>query len=372
MTLDRILESAVKQGASDIILKDGGPPMIRIHGELIPVAGAPTLNSADMQAAANAVLVHDVHRMRFATEKHADLAFDQSNIGRFRVNIYRQRGKIGMVLRIVPPSVRTFEELNLPPVVERIAQERRGLILVTGPTGNGKTTTMSAMLDYINMTSPRHIITIEDPIEYVHTDKRSVFSQREIGTDADDFPSALRVALRQNPDVVMVGEMRDTETISSAIMAAETGHLVMSTLHTVDAAETVTRIVAAFPEHQRDQVRIILANVLRGVISQRLLPTINGDGLVPAVEIMVGTVRVREYIDKNRARELPDVISQGQSAYGMQTFDQSLMALFRAGLISYDEALGHCSNPSDFELQCRGIGGGTDWGSFESRAPGEK
>jgi twitching motility protein PilT len=371
MELERILEAAVKQGASDVILKDGGAPMFRLRGELSPMPGAEPLAPQDMQRAANKFLQDDAHRMRFATERHADLAFNEPGIGRFRINVYRQRGKIGVVLRIIPPAIYDFHELNLPPVIERIANERRGLILVTGPTGNGKTTTLAAIVDHINKSYARHIITIEDPIEYLHEDRLSVISQREVGADTEDFPSALRVALRQNPDVIMVGEMRDQQTMETAIMAAETGHLVMSTLHTVDAAETITRVIASFPEHQRDQARIILANVVRGVISQRLLPTADARSLVPAVEVMVGSVRVREYIDKNRIRELREVIAQGHSAYGMQTFDQSLLNLFRDGTITYEEALAHCSNPSDFELQARGIGGG-DWGNFETRTQAEE
>jgi len=366
MELELILEAAIKQNASDIILKDGGLPMFRLRGELSPMPGAEPLTPQDLQRAANRFLQDDAHRMRFATERHADLAFDEPDIGRFRINVYRQRGKIGVVLRVIPSAILDVHELNLPPVSERIASERRGLILVTGPTGNGKTTTLAAMIDHINKSCARHIITIEDPIEYVHDDRLSVISQREIGADAEDFPSALRVALRQNPDVIMVGEMRDAETMETAIVAAETGHLVMSTLHTVDAPETITRVIASFPEHQRDQARVILANVIRGVISQRLLPTADGSGLVPAVEVMVGSVRVREYIDKNRIRELREVVGQGHSAYGMQTFDQSLLNLFRDGIITYEEALAHCSNPSDFELQARGMGG-ADWGNFETR-----
>jgi twitching motility protein PilT len=367
MDLYKILEAAVRRDASDLILRDGLPPMVRVYGELSPLEEFKRLAPEELQQAANTFLHDDTQRMRFATERHADLAFEQPDLGRFRINVYRQRGRIGIVLRIIPHQIRTFEELNLPPVIERIANERRGLVLVTGPTGNGKTTTLAAILSHINRTAARHIITIEDPIEYVHENARSVVSQREIGADVDDFPSALRVALRQNPDVIMVGEMRDTETIETSIMAAETGHLVLSSLHTIDAAETTMRIVGGFPEHQRDQARTILANVLRGVVSLRLLPRADGRGMVPAVEVMVGSVRVREYVEKNRSRELREVIAQGQSAYGMQTFDQSLMDLFRHGTITYEEALAHCSNPSDFELQARGIGA-HDWGEFETRA----
>ncbi len=369
MNLTQILELAVQREASDVVLKDGMPPMFRLRGDLVPCEGAPALTPEMLHEATDWILADDAHRLRFATERQADLAFDQLGLGRFRVNVFRQRGKIGVVLRIIPARVRTINELNLPPVVERLANERRGLILVTGPTGSGKTTTLAAIVDHLNKTKARHVITIEDPIEYLHQEKRSVISQREIGEDVSDFPAALRAALRQNPDVIMVGEMRDLETVETAIMAAETGHLVLSTLHTMDAPETVQRTVAAFPEHQREQIRLVLASVLRGVISQRLLPRSDGTGLIPTVEVMVGSARVREYIEKQRARELPEVIAQGQTTYGMQTFDQSLMALFRAGHISYTEALSHCRNPADFELQARDLHGSANASrtDFESR-----
>jgi len=354
MNLNRILQAAVEQQASDIVLKDGRPPMLRQHGELAPCNGAEPLTAEQMRNLASEILHDDTHRLRFATERHADLAFDLPGVGRFRVNVFRQRGKVGIVLRVIPQSVRSVTDLNLPPVLQQLANERRGLILVTGATGSGKSTTLAAMIDHINRTSARHVITIEDPIEYVHSEQRCIISQREIGEDVTDFPSALQSALRQNPDVIMIGEMRDLKTIETAIMAAETGHLVMSTLHTGDAPETVIRIISAFPEHQREQVRIVLSTVLRGVVSQRLLRSIDGDGLVPAVEVMVGTLRTREHIEKQRIRELAEVIAQGQS-YGMQTFDQSLVTLLRDGRISHDEALANCRNPNDFELLARGL-----------------
>ncbi|MFQ5668466.1 MAG: type IV pilus twitching motility protein PilT [Candidatus Binatia bacterium] len=369
MDLTQILEAAVKQHASDVVLKDGRPPMFRIYGDLVPYEGALSVTPEALQEAADCVLRDDACRMRFATERHADLAFDSQGSGRFRVNVYRQRGRIGMVFRAIPERIRGIAELNLPPVVEQLAEERRGLILVTGATGSGKSTTLAAMIEHINQTHASHIITIEDPIEYVHHDKRSVISQREIGNDVNDFPSALQAALRQNPDVIMVGEMRDLKTSATAIMAAETGHVVLSTLHTVDAPETILRTVAAFPEHQREQIRIVLASVLRGVVSQRLLPRADGAGLVPAVEVMVGTTRAREYIEKQRIRELPELIAQGHSSHGMQSFDQSLMALVRAGRITYEEALAHCRNPGDLELQAHGIeSSGGSLSTFETHS----
>ena len=352
MHITQILKAAVEQEASDVVLKDGRPPMFRLHGELEPLTETP-LSTQDLQEAANTILHDDTHRLRFATDRHADLAFDLPEVGRFRANVFRQRGKVGMVFRVIPLKVRSVGELNLPPIVEQLANERRGLILVTGATGSGKSTTLASMIDHINA-SPRHIITVEDPVEYVHTERRAIISQREVGEDVTDFPSALQAALRQNPDVIMIGEMRDVQTIETAITAAETGHLVMSSLHTSDAAETVIRVIAAFPEHQREQVRIVLANVLRGVVSQRLLRSVDGTGLVPAVEIMVGTPRVREYIEKQRIRELPELIAQGGNQ-GMQTFDQSLAVLFLDGRITYDEALANCRNQADFELHARGL-----------------
>jgi twitching motility protein PilT len=288
-------------------------------------------------------------------------------LGRFRINVYRQRGRLGIVLRTIPTGLRDFTQLNLPPVVERLANERRGLILVTGPTGSGKTTTISAILDHINRKSARHVITIEDPIEYVHKDQQSVISQREIGNDTNDFPSALRAALRQNPDVIMVGEMRDLETIDTAIVAAETGHLVLSSLHTVNAPETITRIVASFPDHRREQVRIILANVVKGIVSQRLIRNADQTGRVPAVEVMIGSTRVRECIEKDHIRDLHEVMAMGANTYGMQTFDQSLLNLLAEGRITHREALEHCSNPGDFEMQARGINVGA-LGEFEKRS----
>jgi twitching motility protein PilT len=363
MDFIEVLEAAVAQNASDVILKDGMPPMFRVHANLIPCTGAAPLTVEALQRAATCVLQDDTSRMRFATERHADLAFEHPGLGRFRVNLYRQRGKVGIAFRVVPPRILAITELNLPPVVEQLANERRGLILVTGVTGSGKTTTLAAMIDHINRTSARHIITIEDPIEYVHKEIRSIISQREIGEDVTDFPSALRAALRQNPDVIMVGEMRDQETVETAILAAETGHLVLSSLHTDDAPQTIMRVVTVFPEHKREQIRIVLANVLRGVLSQRLLRKADGSGLVPAVEVMLGTLRVAEYVEKQRVRELPEVIEQGQS-YGMRSFDQSITALFRAGQIGYDEAITNCRAPADFQRRVQGLELGTS--SFET------
>jgi twitching motility protein PilT len=270
-----------------------------------------------------------------------------------------------MVLRVIPYKILTLDQLMMPPVLRKLAEESRGLVLVTGTTGSGKSTSLAAMIDHINTTRSDHIITIEDPIEFLMRDKRSLINQRELAADCLTFASALRAALRQDPDVILVGEMRDVDTIEIALTAAETGHLVFSTLHTVDAAETITRIVTSFPTHQQPQVRLQLAGILKGVISQRLIPRKDGKGRVPAVEIMVSTARIRELImDPTRFRELHEAISQGRDTYGMQTFDQSLLSLLNQGYITYEEALAQSSNPDDFALRASGIeagGGGNNW-----------
>lgn len=367
MELNEILAEAVRNEASDVLLKVGVPPAFRVRADFLPLEGAAPLDADTVQRIADSIL--DDHRRKTLTDElQVDLAYSHPDLGRFRVNIFRQRGYLSLVIRVIPIAIRSVAELNLPAAVERLASERRGLILVTGTTGSGKSTTLAALIDYINRTRQSHIITVEDPIEYEHLDRLSFVNQREVGYDAVDFPAALRSALRQNPDVILVGEMRDLETIETAILAAETGHLVMSTLHTLDAQETITRVISVFPEHQRDQVRLILASVIRGIVSQRLIPRADGLGMVPAVEVLIASARVREYIaDKEKTRDLHDVIAQGHTSYGMQTFDQSLMALFRSGLITYNEALVHCSNPSDFELKVRGIASTSDarWDNFE-------
>lgn len=369
MHLDAILRRAIELEASDVLLKVGAPPGVRLKTDMVAMPGAPVLTHEMVQAAVDTIL-DDYHRRRFAADLQADLAYESPTLGRFRVNIFRQRGSLSVVIRVIPSRVRSVAELNLPPVVERIAEERRGLVLVTGTTGSGKSTTLAAMIDYINRTRRAHIITIEDPIEYTHADQLSFINQREVGFDAVNFAAALKAALRQNPDVILVGEMRDLETIETAILAAETGHLVMSTLHTLDAPETITRAISVFPEHQRDQVRLILASVLKGIISQRLIPRADGQGMVPAVEVLVSTARVREYIaDKEKLRDLREVIAQGHVSYGMQTFDQSLMALYQSGLITREEALKNATNPGDFDLKLRGISSTSDtrWDDFERR-----
>jgi twitching motility protein PilT len=313
-------------------------------------------------------------RERFLREMEIDMGYGISGMGRFRVNIFQQRGTIAIALRVIPFGIKGFEELNLPvDVMERIAREVRGLVLLTGTTGSGKSTTLAALIDKINTSRRSHIITIEDPIEFLHRDQKGIVSQREIGTDTDNFAQALKMALRQDPDVILVGEMRDFETIETAILAAETGHLVLSTLHTLDAAETVNRIVAVYPPYQQKQIRLQLAGILKAVVSQRLLPRADGMGRVPAVEIMLSTSRIRECIvDKDKTHDIHDAISEGHATYHMQTFDQSLMSLLKRELITYEEALRHSSNPDDFALRVKGILATSDmtWDEFEKTDKG--
>ncbi len=367
MDLHAILQAGVEHQASDIHLKVGSPPILRVSGTLAPLDGASALDRTAMNALMVELLT-DFHRERLASALQVDMGYGHPQLGRFRVNVFHQRGEIQAALRLIPPRVREIRELNLPPVVERIADERRGLVLVTGTTGSGKSTTLAAMIDHVNRTASRHVITVEDPIEYLHTDERSIITQREIGIDCTTFAAGLKGALRQDPDVILVGEMRDLETIETAILAAETGHLVMSTLHTLDATETVTRVISAFPEHGRTQARLILASIVKGVISQRLVPRADGTGMVPAVEVMVSTGLVRECIQiPERTRELRDAIARGFTSYGMQTFDQSLMALWRENLITFEEALAQSTNPDDFALKARGISSASDsrWDDFD-------
>lgn len=367
MEFDEILKEAVRHEASDVLLKVGVPPAFRVRSDFLPLESAEALDPLTIESYARQVTT-DPQWERLHNERQLDTAYDNGDLGRFRLNIFRQRGHLSMVIRVIAARIRSVAELTLPPVIDTLAAERRGMILVTGTTGSGKSTTLAAIIDHINRTRQAHIMTIEDPIEYIHRDRLSFVNQREIGDDALDFPGALKAALRQNPDVILVGEMRDLTTIETAITAAETGHLVMSTLHTLDARETVTRVISAFPEHQRDQARLILANVLRGVISQRLIPRADGSGMVPSVEVMVSSARVAEHIaDKHKTRDLHDVIAQGYTTYGMQTFDQSLMHLFRNGLITFEEAMANCTNPNDFELKVRGIASTSDsrWENFD-------
>ena len=371
-----VLNFAVKEAASDVHIKAGLPPILRIHGALVPIKNHPRVAPDEVSHCAMQ-LMNERQTETFRAMQQVDIAYSVPGLGRFRVNAFQQRGAVGIVLRVIPMVIKTFEELHLPRVLEKLSTEVRGLILVTGITGSGKSTTLASILDHINNNHSAHIISVEDPIEFLHRDKKCIINQREIGVDARSFSEALRGALRQDPDVIMVGEMRDMETIEIALTAAETGHLVLSTLHTIDAMETVNRIVSVFPPYQQKQIRMQLAGIIKGIICQRLLPTKDGKGRVPAIEVLVSTSRVRECIeDKEKTKEIPDAIAKGYTTYGMQTFDQSLLYLLHKDLISYDEALRQATNPDDFALKVKGI---TDTGdgawkdmAAEKQTPAQK
>jgi twitching motility protein PilT len=355
-SIDQLLTIACSKGASDLHLKAGSFPFIRVNGDLQPMIEAQRLSAEDTLNMAFSIM-NNRQKQRFADNSEIDIAYGVSGLGRFRCNIFQQRGTVGTVLRVIPTTVRSVEELRLPPVIEKIADEKRGLILVTGTTGSGKSTTLAAMIDYINRMRTGHIVTIEDPIEFLHRDKKAYVNQREVDVDTKSFSDALRGALRQDPDVILVGEMRDYETIETALMAAETGHLVLSTLHTLDATETVNRIVSVFPPHQQRSIRLQLASVLRAVVSMRLVRSAEPiQGRVPAVEVMIATPYIRDCIVHSEKTPLiRESIAQGTSQYGMQTFDQSLFDLYSRGLIVYEEAIGGASNPDEFKLRVSGV-----------------
>ena len=339
----------VERGGSDLHLKVGSPPLFRIHGVLAPAEGEPPLGEEDTRAALEAVIGDDAKRREFAEENEADFSFEIAGVSRFRVNAYRARGRISLAIRAIPNRIRTIDELRLPPVVKELAEEERGIILLTGTTGSGKSTTLAAMIDHINSTMSKHIVTIEDPIEYVHEDKKSVINQREVGMDTASFGRAMRRVLRQDPDVILIGEMRDEETVRAALSAAETGHLVLSTVHTLDAAESINRILDFFPPHQHTQARSMIAGTLKGVISQRLVRSTDG-GRIAVCEILRMTGRVHDMIkDPEQVSKLRDVIFSG-GYYGMQTFDQALFKHVKAGLVSFEDALRVATSPHDFKL----------------------
>jgi twitching motility protein PilT len=367
MDLNQILMEALSKEASDVHIKEGAPPIFRVNGVLQPWTKLKPFDHNDLSKMAFG-LMNDWQKERFIKNREVDMGYEVYGLGRFRVNVFQQRGKLRIALRIVPYQLKSLEDLHLPSVIRNISLEQRGLILVTGTTGSGKSTTLASMIDIINNHRNCHIITIEDPIEFVHEDKKSIVDQREVGSDTNTFSGALRVALRQDPDVILVGEMRDFETIETALTAAETGHLVLSTLHTLNATETITRIISVFPPYHQKQVRLQLSGILKGVVSQRLVPRVDGKGRVPAVEVLVSTARVREcIIEKDKTNEINDAMARGVTSYGMQTFDQSLMFLMQEKLITYEEALKHCNNPDDFALRVKGILATSDttWGDFE-------
>ena len=355
MHINDLLKIAVERKASDLHLKVGAFPIIRIDGTLIPLVDMRRLMQEDTIAMAFSIMSAR-QKEKFKNNFEIDIAYNVPNLGRFRCNIFQQRGTVGLVLRVIPAKILSIKDLLLPPVLEKICQEQRGLVLCTGTTGSGKSTTLAAMIDHINANRNEHIMTVEDPIEFLHRDKKSLVNQREVDVDTKGFSVALRSALRQDPDVILVGEMRDYETIETALTAAETGHLVFSTLHTLDATETINRIIAVFPPHQQKQIRLQLGAVLKSVISLRLMPRADGLGRVPAAEILIRTNYVRECIEnKEKTKYIKDAIQQGTSQYGMQTFDQSLYSLYKSGLITLEEALKRSTNPNEFKLRIQGI-----------------
>ncbi len=368
-TIDDLLTLAVREGASDLHLKTGCLPAIRVNGEMRPVRAWHRLTQEDTLTISFAVM-NNKQKERFKENAEIDVAYSVPGLGRFRCNVHQQRGTVGLVFRIIATGVKTAKELKLPSVLDAIAEERRGLILVTGSTGSGKSTTLAALIDQINNTRNCHIITIEDPIEFLHKDKKSFIIQREIEVDAVSFQSALRGTLRQDPDVILVGEMRDHETIETALMAAETGHLVLSTLHTVDTTETIQRIVSVFPPYQQQGIRLQLASVLKAVVSMRLIRSVDGKSRVPAVEVLRSTEMIRESICfPEKTRHIRDAIAKGRTQYGMQTFDQSLYDLYCQGLISYTEAVLGATNADDLKLQLKGVrSGGSEENEQKSMA----
>ena len=353
--IDDLLVTATAHFASDLHLKVGSFPIMRIGGELYPIADAPRLSPEDTLDMAFSMMSNR-QKQKLKDISEVDIAYSVKGLGRFRANIFQQRGSVSIVLRVIPDQSKDSLALGLPPVIDRIADERRGLILVTGATGSGKSTTLAAMIDRINSTRSGHIVTIEDPIEFLHRDKKAFVTQREVDVDTRSFAEALRGALRQDPDVILVGEMRDLETIQTALTAAETGHLVLSTLHTLDATETITRIVSSFPSHQQKSVRIQLSGILKAVISMRLMRAVKGSGRVPAVEVMVSTALIRDYIiNEEKTSLIREALANGASQYSMQTFDQSLFHLLQSRQITLEEGIRNATNPDEFKMRVSGI-----------------
>jgi len=370
MNIDDLLRVAMERKASDLHLKVGNYPHLRIDGLLAPLSDQPRITAEEMLNMAFSIM-SSRQKQKFKENNELDMAYGVAGLGRFRVNVFQQRGNVGVVLRVIPTKIRALDELYLPKIVEQICDMPRGLVLVTGVTGSGKSTTLAAMVDRINSTRAEHIITIEDPIEFLHRDKMGFVNQREVDVDTPSFASALRASLRQDPDVILVGEMRDLETIATALHAAETGHMVFSTLHTLDAVETINRIIAVFPPPEQKQIRTQLAATVRAVVSQRLVRRADSEGRVPAVEVMIATAYVRECILlPEKTRMIREAIAAGTSQYGMQTFDQSLWDLCQQNLITYETALENASNADDFKLRAQGISSTSDIARNEMQAAG--
>ncbi|MDZ4660922.1 MAG: type IV pilus twitching motility protein PilT [Pseudomonadota bacterium] len=376
MKLNNLLTLAVDRGASDLHLKVGIVPVIRKHGILRPLDPSMEAVNQDMMSAITDQLLSAPQKETLEREGYVDLGYGISGLGRFRVNIFKQRGTLRLVIRNIPFDVPDIDNLNLPPIIKKLALEtERGLILVTGMTGSGKSTTLAAMIDYVNKHRNRHIITIEDPIEFLIKDQKCIISQVELGSDAPTYPKALRAALRQDPDIILIGEMRDLDTIDTAITAAETGHLVLSTLHTSDAVETINRILAAYPSHQQQQIRYQLSSVITAIISQRMIMKTDEQGFVPAIEVLINTSRIKELIlNGARTKEIFNSIEEGKSAYGMQSFDQSLLELVHQKIVTFEEAMASATNPKDFALRHSGVKGASTqvWDPKSDRAAGKK
>ena len=354
--IDQALRWLVDHEGSDLHVKVPVPPIARVHGELAPIPDTEPLRPEDTERALKHILSDAQLLAEFEREGEVDFAYAIPGLSRFRVNAFRQRGSVSIACRAIPFQVRTIEDLDLPPVIRTLAEEERGIILLTGTTGSGKSTTLAAMVDHVNSTRPRHIITLEDPIEYLHRDKRSIINQREVGQDTESFARAMRRVLRQDPDVILIGEMRDEETVRTALAAAETGHLVLSTLHTMDATETVNRIIDFFPPHLQQQARVMLAATLRGVVGQRLVRRPGGDGRAAVCEVLVVTGRVQDLIlNPNETGKITEVIAEGEY-YGMQTFDQALLKHVMAGTIDEETAYMAASSPHDFKLMLQAQG----------------
>ena len=352
-SLGDLIDLLVREGGSDLHLKVGSPPVIRVNGVLGPVEGYEVLEPAETEALLGEIMPEELVE-DFGQVGEADFSYE-ADVGRFRVNAFRQRGAVSIVMRFIPFEIPRFDDLGLPEAIRRLAFEERGIVLITGTTGSGKSTTLASMIDMVNHSLPKHVVTIEDPIEFLHTDDKSIINQREVGTDTASFARALRRVLRQDPDVILIGEIRDAESAQIALSAAETGHLVLSTLHTVDATETINRLIDLFPPHERNQVRTMIAGTLKGIVGQRLVRTSDG-GRTPACEVMVTTGRIQDFImDPNQTGQIEQAISEGEY-YGMQTFDQALLKLVQEGKVDYEEALKYASRAQDFKLMVYALG----------------
>ncbi|OGS28269.1 MAG: hypothetical protein A2297_10250 [Elusimicrobia bacterium RIFOXYB2_FULL_48_7] len=353
MDLLALFDEMLQKDASDMHLRSNSRPYLRIHGELHPVDETFVSQGSDMEALVLGFM-NEGQKRTFYSKYECDLAITLENKGRFRINVYKQRGEVNVAIRHVPIQIPTIEQLALPNVIKKLAENDRGLVLVTGPTGCGKSSTLAAMIDHVNNNFAYHIITIEDPLEFIHKDKKSIISQRELNIDTLNYPEALKNVVRQDPDVVLIGEMRDLETMQAAMTAAQLGHFVLSTIHTIDTIQTVSRVVDMFPPHQQNQIRLQFADTLKGIVSQRLVPRASGKGLIPAVEVLVATPIIKKYIEENNLSEIKTVMKQGQY-YGMQTFDQAILKLYQEGKIKLEDGLAAATSPEDLLLAVRGI-----------------